>query len=91
MGKWNLIQVNMKALLYSPLIHSKWIIKSLINDYGININVEELMFKYNNIFWNSIWYFKLYNLDCDFMLPYYDNNEREEFDTNIRVITNKIF
>ena len=62
-----------------------------INDYGININVEELMFKYNNIFWNSIWYFKLYNLDCDFMLPYYDNNEREEFDTNIRVITNKIF
>ena len=78
------------VVLFSPY-SLKMNYKSLINDYGININVEELMFKYNNIFWNSIWYFKLYNLDCDFMLPYYDNNEREEFDTNIRVITNKIF
>ena len=51
------------------------------------------MLKYNNIFWNSIWYFKLYNLDCDFMLPYFNNNnnEREELETNIRVTTNQIF
>ena len=50
------------------------------------------MLKYNNIFWNSIWYFKLYKLDCDFMLPYFDNDkERVELDTNIRVTTNQIF
>ena len=78
-------------VLFSPY-SLKMNYKSLINDYGINVDVEELMLKYNNIFWNSIWYFKLYKLDCDFMLPYFDNNnEGEELDTNIRVTTNQIF
>ena len=49
------------------------------------------MFRYNNIFWNSIWYFKLYNLDCDFMLPYDKTFLRDEFDSNIKVTTNIIF
>ena len=79
------------VVLFSPY-SLKMNYKSLINDYGINVDVEELMLKYNNIFWNSIWYFKLYNLDCDFMLPYFNNNiEKEELETNIRVTTNQIF
>ena len=79
------------VVLFSPY-SLKMNYKSLINDYGINVDVEELMLKYNNIFWNSIWYFKLYKLDCDFMLPYFDNDkERVELDTNIRVTTNQIF
>jgi len=79
------------AVLFSPYT-LKMNYKSLLNDYGINVDVEELMFKYNNVFWNSIWYFKLFKLDCDFMLPYYDkNSDIKEFESNIRVTTNKIF
>ena len=76
--------------LFSPY-SLKMNYKSLLNDYGINVDLEELIYKYNNIFWNSIWYFKLYNLDCDFMLPYDKIYLREEFDTNIKVSTNIIF
>ena len=78
------------VVLFSPY-SLKMNYKSLLNDYRINVDVEELMFKYNNIFWNSIWYFKLYNLDFDFMLPYDKIYEREEFESNIRVTTNAIF
>ena len=77
-------------ILFSPY-SLKMNYKSLLNDYGINVDVEELMFRYNNIFWNSIWYFKLYNLDCDFMLPYDKTFLRDEFDSNIKVTTNIIF
>ena len=78
------------VVLFSPY-SLKMNYKSLLNDYGINVDLEELIYKYNNIFWNSIWYFKLYNLDCDFMLPYDKIYLREEFDTNIKVSTNIIF
>ena len=79
------------VVLFSPY-SLKMNYKSLLNDYGINVDVEELMFKYNNLFWNSIWYFRLFNLDCDFMLPYYDkNSDIEELKSNIRVTTDKIF
>ena len=78
------------VVLFSPY-SLKMNYKSLLNDYGINVDVEELMYKYNNVFWNSIWYFRLYNLDCDFMLSYDNTYEREEFESNIRVTTNAIF
>ena len=29
------------------------------------------MMNYSTIFWDSIWYFKLNNLEYDFMQPYY--------------------
>ena len=41
------------------------------------MDVEDLMLKYNNIFWNSLWYFKLKNLEYDFMLPYEEEIEKE--------------
>ena len=78
------------VVLFSPY-SLKMNYKSLLNDYGINVDLEELIYKYNNVFWNSIWYFKLYNLDCEFMLPYDKAYLREEFDTNIKVSTNIIF
>ena len=78
------------VVLFSPY-SLKMNYKSLLNDYGINVDLEELIYKYNNIFWNSVWYFKLYNLDCDLMLPYDKAYLREEFDTNIKVSTNIIF
>jgi hypothetical protein len=39
--------------------------------------VEDLMLKYKNIFWNSLWYFKLKNLEYDFMLPYEEGIEKK--------------
>ena len=78
------------VVLFSPY-SLKMNYKSLLNDYGIKVDVQELIYKYNNIFWNSIWYFKLYNLDCDFMLPYDDTYLKEELESNIKVTTNKIF
>ena len=38
---------------------------------GIKLDVDDLMFKYSNIFWNSLWYFKLIGLEYDMMQPYY--------------------
>ena len=78
------------VVLFSPY-SLKMNYKSLLNDYGIKVDLEELIYKYNNIFWNSVWYFKLYKLDCDFMLSYDKAYLREEFDTNIKVSTNIIF
>ena len=78
------------VVLFSPY-SLKMNYKSLLNDYGIKVDVRELIYKYNNIFWNSIWYFKLYNLDCDLMLPYDDTYLKEKLETNIKVTTNKVF
>ena len=44
---------------------------------GVKLNVEDLMLKYKNIFWNSLWYFKLMKLEYDFMLPYEEGIEKK--------------
>ena len=44
---------------------------------GVKLDVEDLMLKYNNIFWNSLWYFKLKHLEFDFMLPYEEGINKE--------------
>ena len=44
---------------------------------GVKLNVEDLMLKYKNIFWNSLWYFKLMKLEYDFMLPYEEEIEKK--------------
>ena len=45
------------------------------------------MFRYNGIFWNSIWYFKLNNLNFDFMLPYQQYLDKSIFDKNLNITT----
>ena len=78
------------VVLFSPY-SLKMNYKSLLKDFGIKLDVEELMFKYNNIFWNSLWYFKLNNLEYDFMLPYEKEFDEGIFNDNIEVITNEVY
>ena len=37
----------------------------------MKLDVEKFMMNYSTIFWNSLWYFKLNNLEYDFIQPYY--------------------
>ena len=60
---------------------------SLTRNFGIKLDVEELMLKYNVIFWNSVWYFKLYNLEYDFMLPYQQCLDKMIFDKKMTIST----
>ena len=77
---------NDSVVLFSPY-SLKMNYKALLRDFGIRLDVEELMFKYNNIFWNTLWYFKLNNLEYDFMLPYEKEFDEEILNNNIKVIT----
>jgi len=67
------------SVLFSPYF-LKVNNNSLLRKFGIKLDVEELMLKYNTIFWNSVWYFKLNNLDFDFMLPYQQYLDKKIFD-----------
>ena len=57
-------------VLFSPFFLKDNYNSVALRACGVNLDVEDLMLKYNNIFWNSLWYFKLKNLEYDFMLPY---------------------
>ena len=59
------------VVLFSPYILKNNYNTSFSNQFGIKLNVDDIMIKYSTIFWDSIWYFKLNNLEYDFMLPYY--------------------
>ena len=78
------------VVLFSPY-SLKMNYKTLLKDFGIKLDVEELMFKYSNIFCNSLWYFKLNNLEYDFMLPYEKELDEEIFNDNIEVIINEVY
>ena len=78
------------VVLFSPY-SLKMNYKTLLRDFGIKLDVDELMFKYSNIFWNTLWYFKLNNLEYDFMLPYEKEFDEQIFNDNIEVITNELY
>ena len=58
------------AILYSPFTLKNNYKSTILKNYNIKLDVESLMKNYKDIFWNSLWYFKLNNLEYDFMLPY---------------------
>ena len=69
------------VVLFSPYILKVNYSTILFKNFGIKLDVEELMPKYPGIFWDSLWYFKLNGLEYDFMLPY-------KRDSNINYIKN---
>ena len=79
------------VVLFSPLSLKENYNNSLVKDYGIKLNVEELLEKYNTTFWNSLWYFKLCNLEYDFMLPYEHNMDDITFNSNVDITTTEIY
>ena len=74
-------------VLFSPYFLKVNYNNSLLRNFGIKLDVEELMLKYNAIFWNSVWYFKLNNLEFDFMLPYQQYLDKMIFDKKLSIST----
>ena len=65
------------VVLFSPFFLKDNYNSVALRAYGVKLDVEDLMLKYNNIFWNSLWYFKLKHLEYDFMLPYEEEIEKK--------------
>ena len=61
------------AILYSPYTLKNNYKSTMLKNYHIKVDVNLLMRNNKDIFWNSLWYFKLNSLDYDFMLPYERN------------------
>jgi len=78
-------------VLFSPLSLKENYNNSLLKDYGIKLNVEQLLEKHSTTFWNSLWYFKINNLDYEFMLPYEHNMEDINFGINQQITTSEIY
>ena len=79
------------VVLFSPLSLKENYNNSLLKDYGIKLDVEELLEKYNTTFWNTLWYFKINHLDYDFMLPYEHNMDEINFNINQDVTTSDLY
>jgi hypothetical protein len=59
-----------KFILHSPY-ELKLNLKETIDKDGSQfLEVEKFKMKYPSLFWSCIWYFRLYKLDIDIMLPY---------------------
>jgi hypothetical protein len=65
------------VVLFSPFFLKDNYNSVALRACGVKLDVEDLMLKYNNIFWNSLWYFKLKHLEYDFMLPYEEEIEKK--------------
>ena len=64
-------------VLFSPFFLKNNYNSAALRACGVKMDVEDLMLKFNNIFWNSLWYFKLKHLEYDFMLPYEEGLNKE--------------
>ncbi len=58
------------VVLFSPYI-LKNNYKTFFKKSLLELDIEKFMMNYSTIFWDSLWYFKLNNLEYDFMQPYY--------------------
>ena len=79
------------VVLFSPYYLKNNYNNSLLRDFGIKLDLEDFMFKYSNIFWNSIWYFKLNNLEWDFMLPYEKVFDFKKYNNNIDITLSELY
>jgi hypothetical protein len=55
----------------------------------LKLDVEYFKIKFNAIFWNSIWYFKLKNLPVDFIFPYLEEKNDKPTPTPLPKELNK--
>ena len=63
------------SIVENIVLFSPYILKNNYNTFfkknEMELDVEKFMMNFSTIFWDSIWYFKLNNLEYDFMQPYY--------------------
>jgi len=58
------------VVLFSPYGLKTNYTTTLLKTFGIKLDLDEFIIKFGGIFWDSLWYFKLNNLEYDFMIPY---------------------
>jgi len=58
------------VVLFSPYGLKTNYTTTLLKTFGIKLDLDEFILKFGGIFWDSLWYFKLNNLEYDFMIPY---------------------
>ena len=63
------------SIIENVVLFSPYILKNNYNTFFkkscLKLDIEKFMMNYSTIFWDSLWYFKLNNLEYDFMQPYY--------------------
>jgi hypothetical protein len=73
-NKYNKLQFDTSSyegiVLYSPFFLKYNYNNGLLKEFRTRLDVENFKLRFNALFWDSIWYFNLKNLDYDFMLPY---------------------
>ena len=77
------------VVLFSPYGLKSNYTSTLLKNFGIKLELEELMMKFGGIFWVSLWYFKLNHLEYDFMLPY-ENKTYAQYTNKLIVKSAKI-
>ena len=74
--------------LYSPY-ELKMKIKQIKKNELPNFDAEKFKEKYHDIFWSYIWFFEVYKINYDFILPY-ERNINKEIELNSETLTNNI-
>jgi hypothetical protein len=66
-------------VLYSPHYLKTNYTLEMLKEFGVKLDINVFRRKYNALFWNSIWYFSLKQLVFDFVLPYKEDIEHDEY------------
>jgi hypothetical protein len=72
------------GVLFSPLHLKLNYNAGLLNEFGIKLDIESFKLRFNAIFWDSVWYFKIKDLVYDFMMPYESETNLEGLNTQIQ-------
>lgn len=78
-------------VLYSPF-HLKYnFYNSSFIESRLKLDIDYFKIKFNALFWNSIWYFRIKDLPYDFLSPYKESPiERPALDRSIKDLKNSI-
>ena len=83
-----------KFILHSPYELKMQLKRIKKKDEFKSFHIEKFKQDYPSLFWSCIWYFKLYQINIDILLPYESTISKELFnneDYNITNITSKVY
>lgn len=82
-NNYNKLKMNTSSyeavVLYSPFFLKYNYNNGLLKEFKFKLDVNNFKMRFNAIFWDSIWYFKIKELNFDFMLPYEFNLNLDNF------------
>jgi len=82
------------SIVENIVLFSPYILKNNYNTFfkksEMKLDVEKFMMNFSTIFWDSLWYFKLNNLEYDFMQPYYYRCQPIKISTELNISLNDL-